>query len=300
MSRQSRPVAIDRLSLHSLHLTFVGGTAEDVNLGVGTGFIVEVSGRRLLLTARHCFTGRNHDTNEPLDKRTAALPSKVVVRHHMSIPGLIGYNSEVRLLDDDGSARWFEHPEFGCLLDIAAVELPRLENEATRPVVLQDLVLTFRNAVTPPRLDARLMLLPADPVSVLGYPVGLFTNATLPVWVTGSVASEPGFSHGLGGTILIDSRTREGMSGAPVFAKRLGEVMLDNGEHISFEGYADCFVGLYVGRIQKDADIGLVYRSPALLELANRGRPGHSCLTHRGASCRALGGGFCTPLTVGV
>lgn len=278
-----QPAFIDRLSLCPLHLTFIGDGG--ATLGSGTGFAVERAQGRLLFSARHCFTGRNHDTNEPLHP-SQAVPSRVVVRHHYSEPGL-GMLMELQLRDDHGDPLWLEYPEaWGCMLDIAAMPLPEIDREITIPVALDDLKLTFRVPLPVEMESQTLRLLPAEQISVIGYPLGMSTHGALPIWMTGAVATEPAISHGLGGTLLIDCRTRQGMSGAPVFAKRFGEVMLDNGDHVGFEGVAHCFVGLYVGRVHSDADLGTVYRSAPLLALAERGRRGHDCLYRPTESCR--------------
>ena len=60
---------------------------------------------------------------------------------------------------------------------------------------------------------------PATNVTLVGYPNGFYdkTNA-LPVWQTGSVASEPEIDFEGKPLFLIDAPAAPGMSGAPVFA----------------------------------------------------------------------------------
>jgi hypothetical protein len=55
-------------------------------------------------------------------------------------------------------------------------------------------------------------------VFVLGFPRGMSGGAEFPIWKRGSIASEPNFDIDNLPKILIDTATREGMSGAPVYA----------------------------------------------------------------------------------
>jgi hypothetical protein len=59
---------------------------------------------------------------------------------------------------------------------------------------------------------------PADPVSVIGFPFGLTAGGKLPIWATGTLATEPIVSFQDLPLSLVDCRTRQGQSGSPVIA----------------------------------------------------------------------------------
>src|SRR4051812_7501865 len=73
-------VQIDPLSVTSLYLKLY---ANGQQLSTATGFVVEHGGRRFLISNWHVFSGRNADTGEPLDSKTAALPDQVRVALHI-------------------------------------------------------------------------------------------------------------------------------------------------------------------------------------------------------------------------
>lgn len=266
------PRVIDQLSLHPLHLTIFGKARNE--LGTGTGFLAQGPTGRLLLTARHLVTGlgRQGPTYTEVFKQK---PASILIRHHTGNPP-IGLNNEVQLYDGEGRASWFEDPEWRCLSDIAAVPVAEQPDETTALTALDDLILTFRLKQAVELQTPTLRLLPAEVVSVIGYPFGESVY-TLPIWATGFVASEPSFTYNGPGSMLIDCRARQGQSGSPVFAKRLGDLVLSDGQHVVFDGTAHCFVGMYVGRLNKESDLGIVYRAPALRRLVERCEPGHDC-----------------------
>ena len=101
-------------------------------------------------------------------------------------------------------------------------------------------------------------------VSVIGYPFGLLTGGLpIGIWATGFVASEPDFNaYGDMPTMLIDCRTRQGQSGAPVLAFREGgAVSMTDGSTQILSGPAKRFLGIYSGRINDDSDLGIVWKA---------------------------------------
>lgn len=273
---------IDQLSLCPvrLHIKSEGGA----KLADATGFLVDSDQGPMLLTARHCVTGRHHDTGKLLDTKHSGIPASILVLHHVLGPPNVGIWSEIKLYDDRGLPQWIEHPEFGCLLDIAALPVNPPEHDDTQHVRLDELAIFRRKQATPIE-DKSFLLLPAQTVSVIGYPFGRSTGSTLPIWATGFIASEPNVED-VFGKMFIDCRARPGQSGAPVFAKRFGELIVDSGEHYSFEGEAHCFLGMYVGRISAESDIGIVYRTKVLDTLARAGVRGHDCSLAKTNRCR--------------
>lgn len=257
---------VDRLTVRALFLEFYDYGEKPV--ACGTGIVVQSSAGPLLVTARHCFTGRHHETGELLDKKHAAIPRTVRILHHLKDKPGIGFITEEKILClDDERPLWYEHPKHKDLIDLVALPLKTCENIELFPV-----------DVTPHRVEFSapqnvnddkhnsLRLSPAETVSVIGFPFKLRTGSNLAIWATGFVASEPEYDHGFG-RMLIDCRAREGQSGAPVYAKREGQYMTLDDSHVVIEGFAYSFVGIYTGRINEKSDLGIVWKAKVVAEL---------------------------------
>jgi hypothetical protein len=72
--------------------------------------------------------------------------------------------------------------------------------------------------------------------------------------------------------LYIDSATREGMSGAPVYAQESG-FWLPKGKTLPEDGCFGkgyCFLGIYSGRVGEDsflAQLGVVWKEEAILDI---------------------------------
>jgi hypothetical protein len=178
----------------------------------------------------------------------------------MQQPGL-WINQSERLLDDEGEPLWHEHPTLKNRADFVALPLSALEHVQLYPIEIAT------DTIAPG--DDRIAVWPTSIVSVVGFPFGVATNASIALWATGFVASEPDFDHGEGPIFLIDCRTRPGQSGSPVLAFRApGElVALENRESAMFETPVWRFMGIYSGRINDGSDLGKVWKRSALLQL---------------------------------
>ena len=103
---------------------------------------------------------------------------------------------------------------------------------------------------------------PSKKVEVIGFPYGFnvseYTNEYSPIWTSGFIASEPEINYEGKPVFLIDSRTREGNSGSPVF------IMNEHNNNFEYK-----FLGIYSGRISKESDIGKVWKKQAIIELLN-------------------------------
>jgi len=86
---------------------------------------------------------------------------------------------------------------------------------------------------------------PTTNVTLVGYPYGYYdaTNA-LPVWKTGTIASEPDIDFDGKPLVLIDVSAFPGMSGSPVFAVSAGMYEMAEGGNVT-PGVVRQFVGIY-------------------------------------------------------
>ena len=120
------------------------------------------------------------------------------------------WDVNLKLNNEDGSCKWLQHGILGQHLDVAALKLDLLPTFSPRTFVDRAFV------------ERDMAVLAGSEVFVLGYPLGLTKQQKLPVWKRASIASEPALNIDLGPAILIDSATKKGMSGAPVFAVSRG------------------------------------------------------------------------------
>jgi hypothetical protein len=86
---------------------------------------------------------------------------------------------------------------------------------------------------------------PTTPVALVGYPNGLAdTKNALPIWKTGTVASEPEIDFEGKPLMLVDVAAFPGMSGSPVFAIGNGMYELYDGNSVT-PGNVRQLVGIY-------------------------------------------------------
>lgn len=235
----------------------------DTCLSSGTGLVFEKEERFYLITNRHNFTGKDNFTGECLSN-TASVPNRIKIHHHLN--GSIKVRDPIfeDIITSDFRPLWIEHPVLKDKVDVVALELKNLTIDV--PILPLNLYeeTKFSFSVT-------------SNVSVVGFPYGLSVE-NFPIWVTGSIASDPELDFNNLPLMLINCSTRQGMSGSPVIIYR------NNGlEEIEGFGtrsiHAPCwrFIGIYSGRIatrkhsairdNESSDLGLVWKSSVINEL---------------------------------
>jgi hypothetical protein len=111
---------------------------------------------------------------------------------------------------------------------------------------------------------------PAESVSVVGFPFALQAGGSLAVWATGFVASEPDIDFNGLPTFLVDCRTRPGQSGSAVIAHRSGgTVNMKDGSSAIFGRPVTRFLGIYIGRVNEQSDLGIVSKASAVNEVVS-------------------------------
>jgi hypothetical protein len=214
-------------------------------LARGTGFVVESHNVPYLITNRHNVTGLDNDTGKCLST-TLGTPDNLLITHNR----LGSYGSfaatEEPLYESD-KPRWIEHPSYGARVDVVALPLTQFQSVALLPFTVM--------------ANSHNHIRCADAVHVVGFPFGLRTAISMGIWATGFVTSEPEINHGGEPVFLIDCRTREGQSGSPVIAK------LDLDQFFGNRDSDYTLLGIYSGRINKDSDIGKVWKAYIIAEL---------------------------------
>ncbi|MDC8973992.1 trypsin-like peptidase domain-containing protein [Mycobacterium marinum] len=249
-------------------------------LAIGTGFFYRVDGRDFILTARHNITGRHWETNEFLCKDYPVQPTHLRLALRGSPPPQ-GWSTTlgstqmhipftrhlIPLVDEEFEPLWFEHPEHGPAMDVAAVAFSNPDDD-------RYLIIGWEPQ-SDTGADSKLWV--TQDVSIIGYPFGLVSGPALPLWIRGTIASEPAFNYihrqQTLPAFLVDARTRPGQSGSPTVLFRLPStpVPSDDGSFRWTLGTHSRLLGVYTGRISKDSDLGFVWHVDEAARICREG-----------------------------
>lgn len=231
-----------------------------------SGFFWHVDDSLYLITNWHCVTGLNPMTGKVMDQLIPTHLRHWVILNKTPEAELMTpdfRDSTIELYDTDGNPTWFEHPKHGQNVDVVAVKVGVLDTEA-----LIDLPINRYDGFTDFDPSA------GDDCYVIGFPSVLLANSKrFPIWKRASIATEPQLDVNGLPMLLIDTATRNGMSGSPVVYVRRGIIHArgKNGmgpDSIIGEGMA--FLGVYSGRVDADtfgAQIGFVWKAPVIDEI---------------------------------
>lgn len=238
---------LDPLSVTSLAVSILHG---GVQIGGATGFVVQKKQNYYLITNRHVvlLCALDKDTN---DVGGWICADKLKILQNKS--GRLGewFWVEENLYDENRSKQWLEHPTLGASADLIALPL-----KLTTGVQFYPLDLELRNSA--------LALVPGDPVNVVGFPLGQTQAGGLPIWKTGTVASDLDINYGGKPMFLVDATARAGMSGAPVYARRSGTYPTRGGGTVV--GGTTKFLGVYAEQSQ-ELELGAVWKAEVLAAL---------------------------------
>lgn len=238
-------------SVQSLYLeTRANGHA----LGQGTGFVVSGAKGPVLTTSWHVLSGRDPGTKQPLSP-TGAVPDELGIVHN-STRGLGTWITVAESLLANGRPRWTEHPKYAEKVDVVALPLTNTAGVQLYPHDLLE--------------GPRVRVGPAEPVSVIGFPFGIQAGGSLAVWATGYLASEPSIDYQGLPLMLVDCRARQGQSGSAVIAYRAGgAIAMESGDTVFMRSPVSRFLGCYSGRVNAESDLGLVWKTAAVKDVAD-------------------------------
>lgn len=268
-------------------------TAESSYRGLawGSAFMYRVEGKDYLVTARHNLTGRHWQTGgcigempvEPTHVRAAFLPKAVATGVPIRLAETNSRIGEMHLLlpiytfpliGEDWKPRWLEHPDLRGDMDVAVVPFTDTRGDAL-------ITAWSPPAENPANLGVKWPQMSAgDDVFIVGYPLGLVSGPLLPLWMRGTIASEPTMGHEVDGKIrplmIVDARTRMGSSGSAVMRYRRDGmlVMTTDGMPRLTRGGHSQIIGVYSGRTHKDSDLGFVWRMDEVDPICTDGVPG--------------------------
>jgi hypothetical protein len=223
-------------------------------LAICTSFFYEVNEQLFLISNWHTFSGRDIESGKPLANH-AGIPDRVGL--YLTLEGkYIKRGWYDVFLSDNYGPLWYEHPELGRKIDVAA--LPVSIPEKYNPISINKM----------PQMQMKLEV--SHDVFVLGYPKGLIDVLGLPIWKRATVATEPGTSSPL---FFVDTATRQGMSGSPVVHRYRGFYKSSNFKGIGkgdWLGEGSQFIGVYSGRIGEsefEAQLGKVWKVTTINEI---------------------------------
>jgi len=176
-------------------------------LATATGFFVKDEGQWFLITNWHVLAGCHPQTGLPFDS-SSARPN--YCRFH----SIFLEESGVRLrgftyrldMETQGGSAWLQHPQEGQQIDIAA--LP----------VAPETVGCAKDIADLTGNDPEMWIDLGEDLFLPGFPLGLSANGMFAIWKRASLASSLEFGEGITRAFLVDTVTRQGMSGAPCLA----------------------------------------------------------------------------------
>ncbi len=215
-------------------------------LSHGTGFMWRAADGLWLITAKHVLTGRNPFDDTHLSA-TLFEPSEIKVHFGVGRGSPI-YGREawtIPLYDKDKCPLWSEDPEFEKLkTDIAAL-----------PIDLGRSDIFCINDEPDFGLYDNMFTHVGFQCFVVGYPTLAVSGFMLPIWRSGSIASDPRVAIDGKPIFLLDAATGPGFSGSPVWRLQIGptafhDSSLPTGIRIDSDAVIrPSFVGVYAGRL---------------------------------------------------
>lgn len=262
-------VDLESLSLASHYLRMIPDGV-DTPLATGTGFIYEHENSFYLITNAHNVTRVNPETNQRITS-SIAFPSKIRTKFRVFLNDVEPIAITTKLYDinlycDDSFKipNWYMHPTHGYLVDVVAIPLTPTPTDCKLfPINSYDY------------FEKGIFADPSDDVFIIGFPLDMTGGKELPIWKKGSIATEPGIDLDNLPKFLIDTATRQGMSGSPVIFQRTGihgfsKTKPMNPENMQI-GMIRSFIGVYSGRIGADdnfkAQLGVVWKKTVIEEI---------------------------------
>lgn len=260
-------------------------------ISTGTAFFYEVNEEWFLITNWHNLSGRHFLTDKPLSS-SGRLPTFIKAKFSQYSRPESGYPADTFVpvaqrvdIYHNYDPLWLEHPDLGPFCDVVALPM-------SRPSDCPSFMHNAANRIS----SVKIPVEPGCTVYIIGFPRSISVGFGLPLWKSGYIASEPYYDVTIDGRIsevgglhagttlpafFLDSLTREGMSGSPVFASYTGnwdtsdpyrswnpnEPGFYERDDIYLGTEAKEFVGCYSARVggkEEGAALGLCWRKDVI------------------------------------
>ncbi|MFW7250043.1 S1 family peptidase [Enterobacter sp. BNK-34] len=225
----------------------------------GTGFFYADKRERLFIaTNYHVVTG-----NEPgSGKSPQGDEIEFVVKMKKGNP----LTFRIALFEGNEPV-WHQHPT-DREADVVLIKLPNADYRE------HDIAAITRQSKIP-----NVQINPSSTVVLIGYPYGLHDSSNmLPIWKTGSIASEPDYDFNGKKLFVVDVSAHPGMSGSPVFYVSHGGFVTKGGGYAIADGMQVHFMGIFASmhNISSELEVndpagaqGIKVRHVESLELGN-------------------------------
>jgi hypothetical protein len=261
-------------------------------ISTGTAFYYYLDNEWFLITNWHNISGKHFLSKSALTQGRFPTYIKAKISSYVSSlnsenNGFIPIAQRIDIYRDYAPL-WYQHPILGSDCDVIALPIARPDS---CPKFMHNAV----NLISSIKIPVK----PGNTAFIIGFPKSLSVGFGLPIWKSGHIASEPHYPIMIGGNIsevgglkngkelpafYIDSQTREGMSGSPVFASYTGNWDTSNPynkldpdapdfferDDIALGENRMEFVGCYSGRIGNElegAALGLCWTVDTINEI---------------------------------
>jgi len=238
----------------------------DTEIGRATGFYYKFNDCWYIVTNWHVLSGRDPRTGQPRHV-SGAVPDRCRFYSASLTEKGVEWKAITYLLEYEGRTVWLQHPSAGQLVDLAALKI-----EPFQKGIAKDLL-------SPDGHDPDMFMDLGAEIFLPGYPLGLSSAGLMPIWKRGSIASSLEFGEGVTTRFLVDTATREGMSGSPCLALsnwRYYRLDRQTGKMAVMERpFSWRLLGVYSGRINPsdsfEAQLGVVWRETLIPEVIGGG-----------------------------
>lgn len=257
-------------------------------ISTGTAFLYEYNSALYLITNWHNVSGKHFLSKEKLGTRCPTyIEAKFITYINQTEFTALSHRIEIY---EDFNPLWFEHPVLGSTCDVIALPI-------NKPSNVPEFIHHPSNLISKIRIPVK----PGNSCFVIGFPKSLSIGIGLPLWKSGYLSSEPHYDITINGevssigglnnglelpAIFIDTLTREGMSGSPVFASYIGNWDMtdpyrdiDPDDPTFFERddialgenrmeFIGCYSGR-IGKIEEGAALGLCWKDETIKEICH-------------------------------
>lgn len=255
-----------RIDPYSICSVFINSLYNENSLGVATGFFYKEGEDIFLVSNWHVFSGRNPSTGQAKNANGAVPNRMSITYHNKRDPSKI--HNIIFLIESDNVTMWVQHT-LGQQIDVAVMNwnciLKQLNKDQLSGLNIDPFCINEA-----PNTDNMAMPMGAD-VFILGYPYGITNIGALPIWKRASIATEFNININNLPCFLVDTATREGMSGAPVIRRSFNGYTDTDGNSKVGPGEYSKFIGIYSGRYiggVDEAQLGIIWREALIREIA--------------------------------
>lgn len=244
---------VEHLSLITTPVILLNGEQE-VSQGTGFYFVKKVQEEPekhvlFLITNHHVLTGYPPQEDKPPKGDNIAF----FMHKEKDNPANIK-QTRFPLFTKNHKSIWLNSETFP-EADIAVIPLPS-------PLFVD----TYISGISEAWTEGNIKIRPTSTVTLIGYPYGYYDKKNcLPIWKTGSIASEPDMDFEGKPLFLVDVSAFPGMSGSPTFAIAHGAYEMTDGP--TTVGRVQRFLGIF-------ASMPLIRENKYLEEITSESRPG--------------------------